>query len=159
MDTPRSGSTPEHEFSNGPGFSWSLCRSQWTPCYGFQPYADIGAGDLLGGSVERHCGVRLRTRLKGGRWVTLNNCGHWSSLSGVHGSDVQESFRHVVSRQVGNRPPWGESSPIRRLATAFRAPSRVKYGHPVSGCAVRCVSCRYLVTIIQPVCAWCGKRQ
>ena len=56
MDTPRSGSTPEHEFSNGPGFSWSLRRSRWTPCYGFQPYADIGAGDLLGGSVERHCG-------------------------------------------------------------------------------------------------------
>jgi hypothetical protein len=89
--------------------------------------------------------------------ATVHELLHQNSLVFTE-SDVQESFRLLISRQAGDRPP-GESSPIRRLVTGFRTPSRVKFGHPVSGCAARCVSCRRSVTTIQPVCGWCGKRQ
>jgi hypothetical protein len=61
-------------------------------------------------------------------------------------------------RQVDDRPSGGVVSNS-KACTGFRTPSSVKYGHPASGCAARYVGCRRLVTIIQPVCGWCGKPQ
>lgn len=78
--------------------------------------------------------------------------------SGVHGSG------HSGIVQTRHFTPGRRSSPggvvsNSKACNKHRTPSRVKYGHPVSGCAARGMSCRRLVTIIQPVCGWSGQRK